>query len=850
MRSFFGFSETNGTCEELGLRQLKIVPPTQSQFSVLIITALMIGTILLFQFFQPAFAAPGDYVLPYIGNQVFVVDRLTGTSSIVQSQLGEPNIVAIDSDGNYVVGNGRDLLSVTPAGEISEIASFSSLGLGTVNGITIDSSGNYILTAGSSLVSLTPTGQLTTIASGLNSLRDVAIDSNGNYIVIEGGAPGRILSISPSGVASFIANVGTDPRGLAIESNGDYIETDGDGWVRLVTPGGSVTRIANINSPVGVATDLDGDIIVTSRNLRTLLSIDPITFAQTTIASGLGRPGSVDVDSFGNYIIANTGGNLLSVTPAGEVSVVASGLGLQPTRVAVDSSGNYIISNLYGTLVSMTPSGEVTSIAHTLGSAYSVAIDSSGNYVVGNAELGKLYYVTTSGDVSLIRDGVFAYDIAIDSDGNYVIADNNGRKIVRVTPLGDLTTIFSAFGTNQYHEPYQPKAITIDSAGNYVVLFTDQSQSYYGILSITQAGDSSTILPQTDGLRDATGIAQNGCGGYVVSTRTMGLASVSPSGAVNIIAEVKGLDVAIEPGTIDNLPPTANAGTDQIVDEGTAGVTLVGSESTDPGCTIASYAWSQIAGPSVSLTGDGTASPTFDAPSVTTDTTLTFKLIVTDDQNAASSPSFVNVLVKNVPTDDSVLTLNAIGKTAWGKSITVSGTLKDSTTNKVIAAATITFTGTQASGLPASATTDSKGAFTATALAPSAVGSWQVTAHYSGYDFHKPADSTTVTYDTLKHKVAMSLTISPSTMHVRQPYSVTVTLVDTDAGSAGIASKTITFKATSPITIPSGTTNGSGVYTVSGLLAPPSKGYYDIKASFAGDSLYSSGSATKTLRVN
>jgi hypothetical protein len=74
----------------------------------------------------------------------------------------------------------------------------------------------------------------------------------------------------------------------------------------------------------------------------------------------------------------------------------------------------------------------------------------------------------------------------------------------------------------------------------------------------------------------------------------------------------------------------------------------------------------------------------------------------------------------------------------------------------------------------------------------------------------------------------MYLTISPSTLHVIKPYSITVTLLDTDAGSAGIASKTITFKATSPITIPSGTTNGSAVYNVSGLLAPPSKGYYDI----------------------
>lgn len=119
-----------------------------------------------------------------------------------------------------------------------------------------------------------------------------------------------------------------------------------------------------------------------------------------------------------------------------------------------------------------------------------------------------------------------------------------------------------------------------------------------------------------------------------------------------------------------------------------------------------------------------------------------------------------------------------------------------------------------------------------------------------GYDSHKPADSTTVTFSTIKHKVAISLTISPTTRHAGQPYSVTVTLLDLDKGPAGIASQTITFKATSPITIPSGTTNGLGVYSVSGLSAPAAKGSYDIKASFAGDSLYASGSVTKTLKVN
>jgi hypothetical protein len=96
-----------------------------------------------------------------------------------------------------------------------------------------------------------------------------------------------------------------------------------------------------------------------------------------------------------------------------------------------------------------------------------------------------------------------------------------------------------------------------------------------------------------------------------------------------------------------NTPPVANAGTDQTVNEGTAGVTLNGGSSTDSDGTITSYSWRQTAGPTVTLTGANTATPSFTAPSVTADTTLTFSLTVTDNGGASASDT-VNVLVKNV----------------------------------------------------------------------------------------------------------------------------------------------------------------------------------------------------------
>lgn len=95
-----------------------------------------------------------------------------------------------------------------------------------------------------------------------------------------------------------------------------------------------------------------------------------------------------------------------------------------------------------------------------------------------------------------------------------------------------------------------------------------------------------------------------------------------------------------------NDPPVAGAGADQTVNEGDA-VALSGSARDVEGDSL-TFAWTQVAGPNVSLQGADTLNPSFIAPDVPTGgATLTFRLVAADDQ-AQSEPSLVNVLVKNV----------------------------------------------------------------------------------------------------------------------------------------------------------------------------------------------------------
>ncbi|PMG29725.1 hypothetical protein BCU94_02945 [Shewanella sp. 10N.286.52.C2] len=94
-----------------------------------------------------------------------------------------------------------------------------------------------------------------------------------------------------------------------------------------------------------------------------------------------------------------------------------------------------------------------------------------------------------------------------------------------------------------------------------------------------------------------------------------------------------------------NQPPSANAGADQSVDENIE-VTLTGS-GTDSDGTINSYSWAQTSGTSVSLQNADSSTATFEAPDVTTDEQLVFKLTVTDDDGASATDS-VQITILNV----------------------------------------------------------------------------------------------------------------------------------------------------------------------------------------------------------
>ena len=118
---------------------------------------------------------------------------------------------------------------------------------------------------------------------------------------------------------------------------------------------------------------------------------------------------------------------------------------------------------------------------------------------------------------------------------------------------------------------------------------------------------------------------------------------------------------------LNNIPPTANAGSYQSVAESSP-VQLDASASTDSEGSILSYSWQQMdnSGTLAILSDSSIAKPTFNAPRVSTDTDLTFELTVTD-AGGKSSTDTVTITVLNAPpltVDASINNSQAIGTIA------------------------------------------------------------------------------------------------------------------------------------------------------------------------------------------
>jgi hypothetical protein len=205
--------------------------------------------------------------------------------------------------------------------------------------------------------------------------------------------------------------------------------------------------------------------------------------------------------------------------------------------------------------------------------------------------------------------------------------------------------------------------IDADGAGanvNFAASTTEQDTGEVALLTVTveAAAAGATDIEVVDNPQDVVN----------------GVAVGDEAGASYTIDSVGSTTLTVED---PNTQPTADAGDDQTVEEG-AGVTLDGTGSSDPDGDTLTYAWTQTGGPDVSLSDTSVAEPTFTAPEVDTDTTLTFDLEVTDPDGASDTDT-VEVTVQEVaPANFQVSNLDAPDTATQGDLIGVSADVTNS----------------------------------------------------------------------------------------------------------------------------------------------------------------------------
>lgn len=239
---------------------------------------------------------------------------------------------------------------------------------------------------------------------------------------------------------------------------------------------------ARFNHPVGLATDLAGNIyvadtenstirkITSGGNVSTLAGLAG-SFGTNDAIGGGARfygPQAVAANNSGQIYVADSGNSTIRKITAGGLVSTFAGVGgvsnsfdgtgsnaqfYHPEGVAVDAGGNVYVADTWNhTIRKITTAGAVTTLAGL-----------AGNFGAADGTNSKARFNRPTG-------------IAIDSATNIFIADSLNHTIRKITPNGSVRTIAglagvwgSADGTNNAARFYLPEGISVATNGDLYV---------------------------------------------------------------------------------------------------------------------------------------------------------------------------------------------------------------------------------------------------------------------------------------------------------------------------------------------------------------------------------------------
>lgn len=418
--------------------------------------------------------------------------------------FNQPAFATVDAAGNlYVADQDNDVIrKITPLGLVSTIAGQvgSDVSIDGTNdtaqfaspdGITVDSLTNLYVTDGDNTIRrMTPVGTnwvVTTISGqadqygsgdglGTNALfsgpAGLTVDTNDNLYVADSFNK-TVRKLAPLGTNWMVSTL----AGLA------GVQGSADG----------TNSAARFGSPIGLATDSAGDVLVADVNNNNIREITPVgANGVVTTLAGIG-PGAADgpgpvarfwsttgiaVDASNNVFVADAYNSAVrEIATNGVVSTIAGLAGnpgssdgtnsqarfYYPQDVAVDNHDNVYVADIFNnTIRKMMPIGTnwvVTTLAGNAG-APPAEVDGIGT--------NALFYNPTG--------------IAVDPNTNVYVTDSSGETIRKISLVGTnwvVTTIAGSaqtsgntngIGTNALF--FEPHGIAVDTASNVYVADT------------------------------------------------------------------------------------------------------------------------------------------------------------------------------------------------------------------------------------------------------------------------------------------------------------------------------------------------------------------------------------------
>ncbi len=311
--------------------------------------------------------------------RIFLVasDQVATFDEAQASALASTSYVALQPQGDILSQQLAAGFLDHNGNSIELMADYQAFVLAVADG---DNAVENTLSGPSSATALAVTDLVTTLVAEIPiGSGGMEVDSEGNIYAadfgpsLNGGRGTVVYKITPEGNASVFADGLNGASGNALDSEGNLFQSNIAGnEISKIAPDGTVTRFSTqgLGGPVGIAIDAEDTLYVANcggggaaSHIRKITKEGTSTQHASSTLFNCANGIAID-EASGNLYVANFGnGNILEVTPNGEVSIFVNVPGGGNGHITMVDGVLYVVARVANQIYRLTLDGELTLLA-------------------------------------------------------------------------------------------------------------------------------------------------------------------------------------------------------------------------------------------------------------------------------------------------------------------------------------------------------------------------------------------------------------------------------------------------------------------------------------------------------